>query len=191
MGRACHCRPAQVLSQCSLSAIAPRKWFSNIAGVVVSRGSPGLGRRVTILVERVLEGFLVFSSPAQTVVLLVLSAGLWGAAVVQYYCVGQALRLDVAAPEYVVVLFATAIGAIIPGAPVHSARSRALLPVDSIWWGFKVRNCTRVRRRAPSAGMDSDERHGIVFLVGRPAVTDHGCQERGERCAADSCRGWT
>ncbi len=94
-----------------------RTWFAGVAGNIAGRGGPMLGKRVRILVERVLEGFQVFSSPGQTLVLLLLSAGLWGSAVAQYYCVGQSLGLTLEAPEYIVVLFATAIGAIIPAAP--------------------------------------------------------------------------
>jgi hypothetical protein len=94
-----------------------RAWFAGLASTVVGVASPRLGKRIGGMVERVLEGFQVFSSPAQTASLFALSATLWGCAVIQYYWVGRALGLDVGLAEYVVVLFTTAIGAIIPAAP--------------------------------------------------------------------------
>jgi uncharacterized protein (TIRG00374 family) len=106
-----------------------RGWWGRAAGKAASLVRPRLGGQVAALTERVLEGFQVLSSPGQVARMLALSAGLWAVAVAQYYWVGQALGLGLSWPHYAVILFTTALGAIIPAAP------GAVGTFESFAWG--------------------------------------------------------
>jgi uncharacterized protein (TIRG00374 family) len=79
--------------------------------------SPRLADRMEHGVGRFLEGLQVFASPGQVLAVVILSAGLWGATVASYYFVGESLGLPLAPGAYVVVVFATAFGVILPAAP--------------------------------------------------------------------------
>jgi uncharacterized membrane protein YbhN (UPF0104 family) len=94
-----------------------RAWLQRLLAAPATWVKPSLGDKIATLAGRFLEGLQVFVSPRQVFQVVLLSAGLWGAAVLQYYGVGQALGLSVAPGDYVVVVFATAFGAIIPAAP--------------------------------------------------------------------------
>jgi uncharacterized protein (TIRG00374 family) len=96
------------------------RFRDRFAGVVTRVGgwvSPALGPKLGALVGKFLEGFQVFATTRQAVQMLLLSAALWGAGVIQYYFVGQALDLGLPPQAFVVVLFTAALGAIIPAAP--------------------------------------------------------------------------
>jgi uncharacterized protein (TIRG00374 family) len=94
-----------------------RAWLQRLFAAPVSWVSPRLGGKVGELAGRFLEGVQVFASPRQVLCTVLLSVGLWGAAVGSYFFVGQSLGLTVAPQDYVVVVFTTAFGAIIPAAP--------------------------------------------------------------------------
>jgi uncharacterized protein (TIRG00374 family) len=94
-----------------------RHWFAWLAGAPVGCLHPSLGKRVSQMMGLILEGFQVFASPLQALRLLAMSAGLWGAAVGSYACVGAALHLGLGPLDFMVVVFAGAMGAIIPAAP--------------------------------------------------------------------------
>jgi uncharacterized protein (TIRG00374 family) len=94
-----------------------RAWLQHVLAAPARWVSPGLGDKAAGLVGRFLEGLQVFASPGQVVCTLGLSAALWGAAAGSYYFVGQSLGLNVPAQAYLVVVFTTAFGAIIPAAP--------------------------------------------------------------------------
>lgn len=79
--------------------------------------SPRIADRIELVAGRFLEGLQVFASPRQVLVIVLLSAALWGASVVSYNFVGESLGLELAPSAYVVVVFATAFGAILPAAP--------------------------------------------------------------------------
>jgi uncharacterized membrane protein YbhN (UPF0104 family) len=65
----------------------------------------------------VLQGLHIFASWRQVGQVVAYSCLLWGASVLQYYYVGQSLGLGLEPADYMVVVFATAFGAIIPAAP--------------------------------------------------------------------------
>jgi uncharacterized protein (TIRG00374 family) len=88
-------------------------WFARPIGWV----KPALAEKVETLAGRFLEGLQVFASAGQVVRTVLLSLALWGASVGSYIFVGQAIGLDIPAAAYVVVVFSTAFGAIIPAAP--------------------------------------------------------------------------
>jgi glycosyltransferase 2 family protein len=94
-----------------------RAWLQRLLAAPAGWVKPSLGDKVAALAGRFLEGLQVFASPRQVGQVVLLSAGLWGASAVSYYFVGEALGLGVAPGDYVVVVFATAFGAIIPAAP--------------------------------------------------------------------------
>jgi uncharacterized protein (TIRG00374 family) len=79
--------------------------------------SPSLADRIERGAGRFLEGLQVFASPRQVLAVVLLSAGLWGATVASYYFVGESLGLGLAPGDFVVVVFATAFGAMLPAAP--------------------------------------------------------------------------
>jgi uncharacterized protein (TIRG00374 family) len=94
-----------------------RAWIQRLIAAPFAWLRPSLGDKVAGLAGKFLEGLQVFASPRQVLQVVVLSAGLWGASAFSFYFVGQALDLGVAPGDYVVVVFATAFGAIIPAAP--------------------------------------------------------------------------
>jgi uncharacterized protein (TIRG00374 family) len=94
-----------------------RSWLQRLIAMPFGWVSPKLGAKVGDVVGRVLEGVQVFASPGQVARVIVLSLALWGASVGSYYFVGQALGIDIPAEAYVVVVFTTCLGAIIPAAP--------------------------------------------------------------------------
>ncbi len=94
-----------------------RQWVQRLVAVPVGWISPRLGQHAGCLTGRFLEGLHVIASPRQVMQVLVLSLALWGAAVLSYYFVGQAVGLNLPVSAYMVVVFATAFGAIIPAAP--------------------------------------------------------------------------
>jgi uncharacterized protein (TIRG00374 family) len=103
-----------------LGLVASYRWRDQFARVVAALPgwiSPSLGTRVSRLFGRFLEGFQVFTTAGQVLQVVALSAVLWGAAVCSHYCVGQALGLSVPAMGYMVVVFTTAFGILIPAAP--------------------------------------------------------------------------
>jgi uncharacterized protein (TIRG00374 family) len=94
-----------------------RAWVQRLVAAPAGWVKPYLGHQVAALVGRFLEGLQVFASPQQVCEVVLLSAGLWGASAVSYYFVGQSLGLGLAPGDYVVVVFTTTFGAIIPAAP--------------------------------------------------------------------------
>jgi glycosyltransferase 2 family protein len=94
-----------------------RRQCARIAAALPARISPSLGAKTFRLFGHFLEGFQVFTSPRQVLQVVLLSAGLWGAAVCSHYYVGQSLGLSVRPLGYTVVVFATAFGVLIPAAP--------------------------------------------------------------------------
>lgn len=94
-----------------------RAWLERVLAAPVRWINPAVGENVGGLVARFLEGLQVFASPSQVVWTIGLSAALWGAGAVSYFFVGQALALDVPPAAFLVVIFTTAFGAIIPAAP--------------------------------------------------------------------------
>jgi uncharacterized protein (TIRG00374 family) len=94
-----------------------RRWLQNLAAAPVRWVRPAWGDRVALLVGRFLEGLQVFVSLRQTLLVLALSLSWWGANILAFYCVGQALGLDLPPGAYVLVLVVTAFGALIPAAP--------------------------------------------------------------------------
>lgn len=85
---------------------APFSWFS-----------PNLAGRVSMLTGRFLEGLQVFTSGKQLLQIAGLSCVMWGSSVVLYHVVGTSLGLHLPLADYVVVVFTTAFGALIPAAP--------------------------------------------------------------------------
>jgi uncharacterized protein (TIRG00374 family) len=94
-----------------------RRWLQRVFAAPAGWISPKLGAKVSEVVGRVLEGVQVFASPGQVGKVIVLSLCLWGASVGSYNCVGEALGIDIPPEAYVVVVFTTTLGAIIPAAP--------------------------------------------------------------------------
>jgi hypothetical protein len=94
-----------------------REWVQRLIAAPANWISPRLGPRVGRLAGKFLEGLHVIASVPQVVQVIALSLALWGAAVFSYYFVGQALGLELPISAYLVVVFATAFGAIIPAAP--------------------------------------------------------------------------
>jgi uncharacterized protein (TIRG00374 family) len=94
-----------------------RGWVEQAFAAPARWVSPGLGDRVAGLVGRFLEGLQVFASPGQVVRTILGSLALWGTSAVSYCFVGLALGLDIPCEAYVVVMFVTTFGAIIPAAP--------------------------------------------------------------------------
>jgi uncharacterized protein (TIRG00374 family) len=94
-----------------------RRQCSQIAAALAARLSPSLGAKTSRLFGRFLEGFQVFTSPRQILQVVLLSVWLWGAAVCSHYYVGQSLGLSVRPLDFIVVVFATAFGVLIPAAP--------------------------------------------------------------------------
>jgi uncharacterized protein (TIRG00374 family) len=94
-----------------------RRWLQKLFSTPARWVSSRLGDKVSGLVGHFLEGLQVFASAGQVARTVLLSIGLWGAAVGSYFFVGQSLGLDVPLQDFVVVVFTTAFGAIIPAAP--------------------------------------------------------------------------
>jgi uncharacterized protein (TIRG00374 family) len=94
-----------------------RRWLQRLFSAPARWISPALGDKVSALVGHFLEGLQVFASTGQVVKTILLSAALWLFSVGSYFFVGQALGLDVPLQDFVVVVFTTAFGAIIPAAP--------------------------------------------------------------------------
>jgi uncharacterized protein (TIRG00374 family) len=94
-----------------------RQWLQRLVAAPLSWISPRLGERAAGLAGRFLEGLQVFASGRQVVLVVLSSAAVWGVAVFSCYCVGQALGLGLAPEHYVVVVFTTAFGGVIPAAP--------------------------------------------------------------------------
>jgi uncharacterized protein (TIRG00374 family) len=94
-----------------------RRWLQSLFSAPVRWINPGLGAKVSVLVGHFLEGLQVFASPGQVARTVLLSIGLWAAAVGSYFYIGQSLGLDLPLQDFVVVVFTTAFGAIIPAAP--------------------------------------------------------------------------
>jgi uncharacterized protein (TIRG00374 family) len=105
------------LSVLMVAGYRQRRWLQQAFALPARRVNPGLGDKVAGLVGRFLEGLQVFATPRQVVGTILLSVGLWGASVASYFYVGQSLGLDLPWEAYVVVVFTTAFGAIIPAAP--------------------------------------------------------------------------
>jgi uncharacterized protein (TIRG00374 family) len=94
-----------------------RRWLQKLVSVPARWVSPKMGDKVSGLVGHFLEGVQVFASAGQVVRTVLLSVFMWGASVGSYYWVGQSLGLEVPLQDFVVVVFTTAFGAIIPAAP--------------------------------------------------------------------------
>jgi uncharacterized protein (TIRG00374 family) len=94
-----------------------RDWFARALAAPAAWLNPALGSKAAELAGRFLDGLHVFVSPLQVLKVVGLSLGLWGVALGSYYYIGRSQGLDVAFPDYAVVLFATAFGAILPAAP--------------------------------------------------------------------------
>jgi uncharacterized protein (TIRG00374 family) len=94
-----------------------RRWLQKLFSAPARWVSSRIGDKVSDLVGHFLEGLQVFASAGQVVRTIVLTICLWAAAVGSYFFVGQSLRLDVPLQDFVVVVFTTAFGAIIPAAP--------------------------------------------------------------------------
>jgi uncharacterized protein (TIRG00374 family) len=94
-----------------------RQWLQRLVATPLSWVSPRLAERASGLAGRFLEGLQVFASGRQVLLVLISSAAVWGVSVFSCYFVGQALGLGLAPEHYVVVVFMTAFGAVIPAAP--------------------------------------------------------------------------
>ncbi len=94
-----------------------REWLRACVAGPLSRLSPKLGERVGDVAVRFCEGLKVFASVRQVGLVTALSFGVWGISVLTCYFVGRGLGLQLAPEHYVVVVFMTAFGAVIPAAP--------------------------------------------------------------------------
>jgi uncharacterized protein (TIRG00374 family) len=94
-----------------------RPWLQRLVLRSVSWFSPRLGERLSGITGRFLEGLQVCVSRRQVLGLALLSVGTWGVLVRYFQVVGQALGLQLSLAAYVVVVFTTAFGTIIPAAP--------------------------------------------------------------------------
>jgi uncharacterized protein (TIRG00374 family) len=94
-----------------------RTWLQRLVATPLSWVSPKLGERAAGLAGRFLEGLQVFASARQVFLVVASSAAVWGVTVVSCYLVGEALGLGLAPEHYIVVVFTTAFGAVIPAAP--------------------------------------------------------------------------
>lgn len=108
---------ATVIAATLVAGYWRRQWLQRLLAAPAAAVSPALGDKVADVAGKVLEGLQVFRSPGQGLAVALLSGALWGASAVSYYFVGQSVGLGLAPADYVVVVFATAFGAILPAAP--------------------------------------------------------------------------
>jgi uncharacterized protein (TIRG00374 family) len=94
-----------------------RTWLQRVFTFPARWVNPALGDKLAVMMGRFLEGLQVFAGAGQVARTVLLSLALWGASVGSYVFVGQALGLDVPPEAFIVVVFTTAFGAIIPAAP--------------------------------------------------------------------------
>jgi uncharacterized protein (TIRG00374 family) len=106
-----------VLSLALVVGHCRRLWLQRMAYRSVAWFSPALGEKLSGISGRFLEGLQVCVSPRRVLRLALMSVGIWGVLVGYFYVVGQAFGLPLSPADYLVVVFTTALGAIIPAAP--------------------------------------------------------------------------
>ncbi len=94
-----------------------RHWLRACVAGPLSLVSARLADRAADIALRFCEGLKVFASVRQVVQVGILSLGVWGVSVGTCWFVGRGLGLDLAPEHYVVVVFMTAFGAVVPAAP--------------------------------------------------------------------------